>query len=216
MKKYNDFLGLTEASFAIVEEDDKKYMEGYAVRFGIKEKNMRKDRKTAELFYYMVDPGAFDQLLASEDLDVSLVYEHEAKLIMARTTSGTLELFKEEDGIRFKAEIAEVSYANDVYTLIQRGDLSEMSFKALFLDGEDTEDQTDESGAPIRVIKNVRRFLDVSVVTSPAFDQTSVIAAGEDEEAKKEVTEEPIQKDEPITYSSEIYKKRTYLKKLKK
>jgi len=214
----NDFLLNIDAKFAVKEEDGKRYIEGYAVRFGVPTKNPRPDFRNGKFFYYQVDSNAFTEVMAkveAREEDVALLYNHDDALVMASTNSGSLSFSVDEYGVFFKAEIADVSYADDVYKLIQRGDLSQMSFRATFK-RDDLEEIEGSDGSPIRLIKNVERFMEVSVVLFPAFPETMAIAANEEESSEEDVeTEEPEVKDEPIKYNSDIFRKRTKLLKIK-
>ena len=181
MKTFKHLIGPIEAQFSTNEEDGKSYLEGYAVKYNLPTKSKRFDRKNGKPFHYMIASGAFDHILGNEESDVALVYNHDDSKIMARTTNGTLSLSSDEEGVMFKAEIADVSYARDVYKLIQRGDLSHMSFRVIFKES-DLKDFTDDNGEPIRLVEKVEQFMEISVVLFPAFSNTSVIAASESEE----------------------------------
>lgn len=132
-------------------------------------------------FYEQVDRAAFDDVL--ED-DVRFLVNHDPNLLLARTTAGTLRLSTDKVGLVTEADMAPVSYARDLGVLLDRGDVSQMSFA--FEVGEDRwEDVEDDDGNPVgelRTITRFKRLYDVSVVTYPAYADTdaSLRAAGFD------------------------------------
>ena len=89
---------------------------------------------------------------------------------MARTTNGTLELTIDDDGLRYRAALADTQDGRDLYKLIKRGDISQSSFAFTI------EDQTWSEDRSTRTIDKVGRLLDVSPVTYPAYPTTTVSA----------------------------------------
>ena len=117
-------------------------------------------------FREMIKRGAFKGVL--ED-DVRFLYNHDSNYVLARSTPGTLQLEEKPRGLVAEADAAPVSYANDLRILLERGDVSQMSFA--FRVAEDSWFEDDE-GALIRTIHKFERLFDVSVVTYPAYPQT--------------------------------------------
>lgn len=119
-------------------------------------------------FHEEVDPAAFTRALA-ENQDVVLLANHEG-LPLARTTSGTLRLSTDRQGLRTEADLPDTSLGRDVRELTRRGDLRAMSFGFIVKD----DDWSDlEDGTQLRVIRDVDLF-DVSVVTFPAYAGTDL------------------------------------------
>jgi HK97 family phage prohead protease len=75
----------------------------------------------------VIRPGAATRTLAA-DPDVRFLINHNADLLLGRTASGTLHLSEDEAGGIADAQMANVSYARDLAELIDRGDLTQMSF----------------------------------------------------------------------------------------
>ena len=146
------------------EVDDKLQLVGHAAVF---------DRLSEDLggFRERIMRGAFRKVLDNQD-DVRLLINHDSNKLLARTTNGTLELRQDPKGLRVFAELAPTTYAKDLQVLLQRGDMSQMSFA--FRVGSDT--WTDEDGELIRSINEFESLFDVSVVTYPAYPQTDVSA----------------------------------------
>ena len=136
-------------------------------------------------FREYIAPGAFDGRL--ED-DVRFLINHDANLILARTTNGTLRLSVDEKGLRYEADLPNTSTARDLMELLKNGTISQSSFA--FTVEEDSWEIKD--GMNIRTIDKVSRLYDVSSVTYPAYDAASSSVAlrsmkewQEKEEAKK-------------------------------
>lgn len=113
----------------------------------------------------VVKPGAATRTLAG-DPDTRFLINHNADKLLARTTSGTLKLAEDDEGLNVDADMADVSYARDLAVSLERGDLSQMSFGFWVT--------RDEWSGNLHV---VREFDldggDVSAVTFPAYTQTS-------------------------------------------
>lgn len=114
----------------------------------------------------VIRPGAASRTLSGSP-DVRFLQNHDANLLLARTASGTLDLSEDDEGGIADARMANVSYARDLAELIDRGDLTQMSFGFWI---------TNDSWSGN--LHEVREFDldggDVSAVTFPAFPQTSV------------------------------------------
>jgi HK97 family phage prohead protease len=119
-------------------------------------------------FIEYVRPGAFDRSLKSNP-DVRALIDHDPSLILGRTLSGTLILESDTTGLKVTIDPPPTSYASDLLTVMQRGDVSQMSFAFTsavddwkLVDGQRTRDLIDLD------------LVDVSVVTYPAYPDTSV------------------------------------------
>lgn len=113
----------------------------------------------------VIEEGAATRTLARTP-DVRFLINHDANLLLARTSSGTLTLDEDDEGGIAEADMANVSYARDLAELIERGDLSQMSFGFWI-----TRDSW--AGNLHRVHEFDLDGGDVSAVTFPAFPQTS-------------------------------------------
>lgn len=113
-------------------------------------------------FKEIIAPGAFDDVLND---DVRALINHDSNLILARTTSGTLELSTDETGLKYEFTIPETSYGKDLAVSMERGDISQSSFA--FTVDDDTWETV--NGEDVRTITKVKRLYDVSPVTYPAY-----------------------------------------------
>lgn len=205
-KRYFD---RNDIEFRAVEEEGKRFLVGYAAVF---DKRSRLILENGKQFYESVKRGAFDDVLKQEDLDVKLVFNHDKNKILARTVSGTLSLSADDKGLAFRAEIPNVSYANDVYELIKRGDLFSNSFAfKVAKDGEEW--GKNEEGVRTRSINKIKGLYDVSVVVDACYTDTSLsVVERSFEDLEKNEKE---QAESMIYKSSDTYKRKTKLLKLK-
>jgi uncharacterized protein len=112
-----------------------------------------------------IERGAFDGRL--ED-DVRLLFNHDNNMPFARTTNGTLKLTTDERGLYYKANIIDTQAGRDLYAMVQRGDVTQSSFAFSI-----SERSFDDG---VMVIEKVGQLYDVSPVTYPAYEATSVVA----------------------------------------
>jgi hypothetical protein len=140
---------------------DKRTIGGYAAKF---------DRASQNLggFREQIAPGAFNRSRSLNWPDVVARYNHDNNLLLGTTGAGTLRLGIDEIGLTYEADLP--SARADVHELVQRGDVRQSSF-AFIADDEDW--ATDDSGFPLRTLKQVR-LLDVAPVNAPAYQDTSV------------------------------------------
>jgi HK97 family phage prohead protease len=117
-------------------------------------------------FREQVAPGAFAKTI--KEADVRFLINHDPNLLLARNKAGTLTLSEDKQGLATEADMAPVSYAQDLAILLDRGDISQMSFAF-----ETVKDQweIDDDENELRTILEARLW-DVSVVTYPAYEDT--------------------------------------------
>lgn len=122
-----------------------------------------------------IDARAFDECDMS---DVVLNFNHDNNLILARTTNGSLRLSVESDGLHQQATIVDTSTGRDVLTLVREGLISKMSF-AFTVDENEWIERKGEKDH--RVITKIGHLFDCSLVTFPAYNQTSVSLSRSDD-----------------------------------
>jgi uncharacterized protein len=142
-------------------EDGVMRLSGYAAVFN--------DPSVPLPFSERIAPGAFRKTL-SETPDVRLLINHEG-LPLARTKNGTLTLSEDEVGLRFDADLPDTTEARDLWTLIQRGDVDQMSFAFRVIRQKWSADRTERTLTEVSLADG-----DVSVVTYPAYPTTTVEA----------------------------------------
>ena len=132
------------------------------------------------------DERIADGALADTDLrDVRFLVNHNTDMIpLARSRNNnensTMQM-RVEDGvgmhIRVNLDIENNADARALYSAVERGDISGMSFM-FYVDSDSWEDV--DSDHPKRTITAIRKVMEVSAVTFPAYDQTSISARGLD------------------------------------
>jgi uncharacterized protein len=111
----------------------------------------------------------------AEGDDVVALIDHNPSMILGRRSAGTLTLEEDAKGLRFSCALPDTTVARDAYANLKAGNLRECSF-GFFVDSEDGEDWAQQAdGTMLRTLKRVRLF-DVSVVTFPAYGNTSAAA----------------------------------------
>lgn len=122
-------------------------------------------------FYERIAKGAFD---GANMKDVPLKYNHSDNVpILARTRNKSLELKTDDKGLFIRAELLDTQDNIDMYKRIQAGLIDKMSFAfTVKADGQEWE----RGKVPKRTIKKFDRIFDVSIVSEPAYDGTSVFA----------------------------------------
>lgn len=152
-------------------DEGKMTVAGYAAVFG-EQTDIGGD------FKEIIAPGAFTQTLRTAD--VRALFGHDTGRVLGRVSAGTLRLKEDKKGLAVEIDLPDTSDGRDVQVLIERGDISGMSFGFIV-----TKQEWDETGdIPVRTIEQVD-LIEVSIVTFPAYDGTS-IAMRSLEEARKE------------------------------
>lgn len=121
------------------------------------------------MFRETIAPGAFDKVLKGTP-DVRALFNHSPDYVLGRTKAKTLSINQDERGLAVDIQPPDTTWARDLITSMQRGDISQMSFA--FTVGKDEWSQDGKQ----RTIREFASLLDVSVVTYPAYPQTSAQA----------------------------------------
>ena len=136
------------------------------------------------------DIGPFDEIIENGALnetdlrDVRFLINHNTDMIpLARsrnnTPNSTMQLIPDEEGmaIRVDLDIENNADARSLYSAVSRGDITGMSFM-FSVDKDKQRWEEPDSDHPTRHILSIRRVLEVSAVTFPAYAQTSIQARG--------------------------------------
>ncbi|MDX0432690.1 HK97 family phage prohead protease [Sinorhizobium medicae] len=139
--------------------DEKRTLVGYAAVFDV----------SADIGGWWIEriaPGAFAEAIAG---DVRALVDHDAGRVIGRTKSGTLRLSEDSRGLAVEVDVPDTTDGNDLWTLVERGDISGMSFGFRV-----TKQEWDQTGdMPVRTIQAVDLF-EVSAVAFPAYDDTEL------------------------------------------
>ena len=148
---------------------DERLVQGYATTFDSPYELFRTDDYIVR---EVVDSHAFDEC---EMDDVIFQYDHEGR-VFARRSNGTLDLIPDENGLLIEADLGGTTIGRQLYEEIKGGYTNKMSFG--FIVGEDAIEEHDENSSRVitRTIKKITKLFDVSAVSLPANDQTSISA----------------------------------------
>lgn len=129
----------------------------------------------------VIERGA---LIGTDLKDVRFLVNHDlSRIPLARSrrnnANSTMQLVVDDQGlsIRVKLDTENNSEARALYSAVQRGDITGMSF-AFSVDDEEWEDL--ESDHPKRHIRKISNVVEVSAVTFPAYDSTEIDARSKD------------------------------------
>ena len=199
----NDLCGLH------VREDENgqqsREVNGRAIVFGVRSVNLTPWSST-RVVYEVLEPGCLTQeLINRSDVIYNLNHNSSVLNVLGRfrnSEKDTLKLELRADGVYNSCDLPQTTAANDALELIKRGDINGQSF-AFEDDWEDTEngvsyERTNETidgkEVWIRHVKKIIGLYDVSIVTHPAYEQTSVTTR-ENSEAIDKAIEAQIQRE---------------------
>lgn len=170
------------------EAGDELRVSGYAARY---------DSLSGDLggFKERIAKRAFDRILGTNP-DTLMLLNHDVNSPLGRTSAGTLTLRGDDKGLAFDCLLPNTQAGRDTHESVKRGDLSGASFAFnlgkrsdgssmdSFDEEEEIEDEKDlglrgrAKGKKIvvRTLHDFSSLMDVSVVTYPAYGQTSVAA----------------------------------------
>lgn len=143
-------------------EEDARTIRGYAAVF---------DSMSQPLFGFreVIRKGAFKKTV--RESDIRALWNHDPNFVLGRKSARTLRLEEDDKGLLTRIFPPSTTWASDLMTSIERGDVSQMSFGFQMVKERWMEAGTD--GLPVRELLEVRLF-DVSPVTFPAYQQTEV------------------------------------------
>ena len=148
--------------------EERKVVKGYASTFNEPYTLYENDDWR---FNEVVDARAFDNTDMS---DVIMQYDHEGR-VFARMSNNTLTVTPDERGLLIEANLGGTELGRQLFEEIRGGYTNKMSF-GFTVDGEDYLDTKDIDGKAltVRTITSVRKLYDVSAVSLPANDATSI------------------------------------------
>lgn len=166
-----EYRGMTLTVRAAEDNAGNAIVEGYATTFN-QPYTLYKSR-----YYEVIEriaPSAFAECDMS---DVIMQYDHEGR-VFARNKNGTLALTVDNIGLKITADLSGTDIGRQLYQEIKGGYTDKMSFG--FVVGEDqrtsTVDHENDVETVTRTITKIKKLYDVSAVSIPANDMTSISA----------------------------------------
>ena len=176
------------------EGDTEKTVSGYATTFN---QPYELYRDAWNGYVYIIREQVDKDAFADTDLsDVIMQYDHEGR-VFARTSNNTLELDPDEHGLHIRANLGGTELGRQLFEEIEGGYTTKMSFG--FRVGKDKREETEERDEAtgittvtvLRTILSISKLYDVSAVSLPANDATSISARklceGEIEQFREEI-----------------------------
>ena len=168
-REYRDMtMEIRSAETEDAEQEERKVVTGYASTFNEPYTLYENDDWR---FNEVVDARAFDNTDMS---DVIMQYDHEGR-VFARMSNNTLTVIPDERGLLIEADLGGTELGRQLFEEIRGGYTNKMSF-GFTVDGEEIRDMKDADGKDltVRTITSVRKLYDVSAVSLPANDATSI------------------------------------------
>ena len=168
-REYRDMtMEIRSAENEEVEQEERKVVKGYASTFN-EPYTLYEDDDWR--FDEVVDSRAFDNTDMS---DVIMQYDHEGR-VFARMSNNTLTVVPDERGLLIEADLGGTELGRQLFEEIKGGYTNKMSF-GFTVDGEERRDIKNADGktVTVRTITSIRKLYDVSAVSLPANDATSI------------------------------------------
>lgn len=140
-------------------DNEKRTLVGHAVVWN-------SDTTIGDYFVERIAPGAFSKAIRN---DILALVNHDWGRVVGRTKSRTLRLVEDERGLKVEIDVPNTTDGNDLWELVERGDISGMSFgfRATKQEWDDTGD------LPKRTILEAELF-EVTATPIPAYDDTTL------------------------------------------
>lgn len=156
-------------SLVVEAREDDKIVEGYATTFDQPyDLYSFEDDRGKHVVREQVSRTAFQKTDMS---DVIMQYDHQGR-VFARQSNGTLELEADDFGLHVRANLGGTEIGRQLYEEIRGGYTRKMSFGFTVADDDIVPDGPDY----LRTIREVARLYDVSPVSIPANDYTTISA----------------------------------------
>lgn len=174
------------------------------------------------------DMGLFDEIIAQGALDntdltdVRFLINHDTSRIpsaRSRRNNGnsTMQFTVDQEGMKIdwvKLDVKNNEQSRALASAVKRGDITGMSFMFI-LDEDGYEWQNLETDHPTRVIKRISSVIEVSAVTFPAYEATSIEVNQRNkqalESARASLESARMRRDKPLDSELELLKAKTMI-----
>lgn len=152
-------------------EDNDMTVEGYATTFN---KPYLLYEEPGFKVYEQIDARAFNEC---DMRDVIMQYDHKDR-VYARTRNNTLMLTVDEMGLLIRAYLGGTDIGKQLYQEIKGGYTDKMSFGFIVAESKRESVMNSDTGEVVvtRTITKIKKLFDVSAVSIPANDMTSISA----------------------------------------
>lgn len=205
-KKEREYRNMTMAVREVEnesEETEDMTVEGYATTFN-EPYTLYEDNDI--IYREQVDPNAFEE---TDMDDVIMQYDHEGR-VFARTANETLSLNVDDKGLFIRANLGGTEIGRNLFEEIRGGYTDKMSFGFIVDKDEETRSEaTDGRVDVLRTITGISKLYDVSAVSIPANNGTSI---GAETRSHIDGVIDAIQTERSEAEKLELMKKRTELR----
>ena len=163
-REYRNIAAPLTAQVAVKQFDSECYVEGYATTFDTP--YVLYEFEDGDKYYEKIDRNALD---GADLSDVIMQYDHCGR-VYARNSNNTLKLTTNNKGLLIAADLSKTELARGLYEDINAGMITKMSWG--FTVAEDSYDRETRT----RTILRIKKVYDVSAVSTPANDGTSIAA----------------------------------------
>lgn len=185
------------------EETEDMTVEGYATTFN--EPYMLYEDNDI-IYREQVDPNAFEE---TDMDDVIMQYDHEGR-VFARTANETLSLNVDDKGLFIRANLGGTEIGRNLFEEIRGGYTDKMSFGFIVDKDEETRSNAEDGRVDVlRTITGISKLYDVSAVSIPANNGTSI---GAETRSHIDGVIDAIQTERSEAEKLELMKKRTELR----
>lgn len=166
-REYRDFI-LAVVPTEEEQSEERKIVKGYASTFNQPYTLWEDDEFVVQ---EQVDSKAFDN---ADMEDVIFQYNHEGR-VFARVSNGTLNVNPDEIGLSIEADLGGTDIGQQLFQEIKGGYTTKMSY-GYTVNGSDWEERKLEDGRTLelRTVTSIGKVYDVSAVSIPANNATSI------------------------------------------
>ncbi|EFB76065.1 HK97 family phage prohead protease [Subdoligranulum variabile] len=171
LRRLNDGREYRAMTMRALGDSDAMIVEGYATTFN--QPYLLYDGRDYRVME-QVAPTAFAQC---DMTDVIMQYDHEGR-VFARNRNNTLALSVDTTGLKVTADLGGTDIGRQVYQEIKGGYTDKMSFGFVVAEDHRTSTMDYNTGVEtvLRTITKIKKLYDVSAVSIPANDMTSISA----------------------------------------
>ena len=166
-----EYRSMTMEVRAVEGEENSMIVEGYATTFN--QPYLLYDGR----YYKIIEQVAPTAFAGCDMSDVIMQYDHAGR-VFARTRNGTLSLAVDAIGLKVTADLSGTDIGRQLYQEIKGGYTDKMSFGFVVAEDQRTSvvDHENDVETVTRAITKIKKLYDVSAVSIPANDMTSISA----------------------------------------
>lgn len=161
-------------------EDGKRYLEGYGIVFN------QESKRLGGWFVETIKPESVKRAMEADDITVDT--HHIEHNLLGRKKTGTAQFTVDEVGVKYRVEVPNTTYGNDIAALVERGDIDGSSFVFTTAPHGDEWRSVNKNGEEYweRTVTEMGRIYSMGPVVTPAYPQTTAAMRSFNEFAERE------------------------------